>query len=455
MDDLSILSPLGMLGYGLPEDSLERARSEFDLDVIAVDGGSIDPGPNYLGRGVSFVDEGMLERDLRLLVNAALEDELPFLVGTAGGSGSSAHLDAVMTILDRVLTDIGREADVVRINTDVEPELVMSKVTAGETSDLGMGPATKEDIDAAERIVAQVGVTPFIDALERGGDIVIGGRSSDLSPFAALPLQEGFDPGLTYHLAKILECGARATTASSGNDALVGVLDDDGFEVVPPNPERRCTVESVAAHTLYEKGDPTTIRLPEGEVDVGNADFAAVNDRRVRVSGSTFSPSASHSVLIEGVRKAGYRTVTPAGIRDPQIVDRLEDLAEETHERVRTMADVPPDSYTLNVRAYGTGGATLFPADEPATPEECGVIIDAVGETQEIADTVCGFARSSLLHLPFEGRVNAGGNLAFPFSPSDISVGSVYTLCLYHLLEDIQPDLIPEIRLQRRPGGTA
>jgi hypothetical protein len=424
----------------------------FDLDVVAVDGGSMDPGPNYLGRGDSFADDGMVERDLRLLVDAAREDDIPLLISTAGGSGSAVHVDSVVTILDRVLTELDHEARVAIIYTDVDPDFVESKATRGEIQDLGLVTTpSNEEIDATERIVAQVGATPFVDALEQGADIVIGGRASDLSPFAALPLIEDFDPGPVYHLGKILECGARATTASSGNDCLVGVIEDSGFEVVPPNPDRRCTVESVAAHTLYEKSDPTTIHLPEGTVDVGAAEFEAVSDRRVRVTGSTFRDRSAHNVLIEGVALAGHRSITPAGIRDPQIIEQLEDLVERTHERVRTMADVPTEAYTLTVRTYGTDGAAMFDADMGRLPSEVGVIIDAVGDTQEIADTVCGFARSSLLHLTFNGRVNSGGNLAFPFSPSDISVGPVYELSLYHLLEDVPPDEIPDISLMTRP----
>jgi len=118
-------------------------------------------------------------------------------------------------------------------------------------------------------------------------------------------------------------------------------VDEDHFEVEPPNPDRRCSVESVAAHTLYEKGDPTTIHLPEGTVDLDAANFEQVDDRQVRVSGSTFRPGDSHDVLIEGVKKAGYRTITPAGIRDRtsrgeevgdrQLLARVTEVRPELH----------------------------------------------------------------------------------------------------------------------------
>ena len=58
-----------------------------------------------------------------------------------------------------------------------------------------------------------------------------------------------------------------------------------------------------------------------------------------------------------------------------------------------------------------------------------------VGKTQEIADTVCALIRSRMLHCDYEGRKSTAGNLAFPFSPSDIQMGEVYEFSVFHLAE--------------------
>ena len=51
-----ILAPLAGLGFGFPEVSFREAlKSRFDL--IAADAGSADPGPYYLGKGVSFMEK--------------------------------------------------------------------------------------------------------------------------------------------------------------------------------------------------------------------------------------------------------------------------------------------------------------------------------------------------------------------------------------------------------------
>lgn len=50
-----VLSPTAILGYGFPEESFRKAMAESP-DLIAVDAGSSDPGPHYLGAGKPFTD---------------------------------------------------------------------------------------------------------------------------------------------------------------------------------------------------------------------------------------------------------------------------------------------------------------------------------------------------------------------------------------------------------------
>ena len=84
---------------------------------------------------------------------------------------------------------------------------------------------------------------------------------------------------------------------------------------------------------------------------------------------------------------------------------------------------ISPKDYSVNFKNSGGDGSSL------------GVIIDVVGKTQEIADTVCALVRSRMLHCDYPGRKTTAGNLAFPFSPSDIHVGAVYEFSVFHLAE--------------------
>ena len=66
-DQMTILAPEGMLGYGIPARSMEEGLKR-QPDVLAVDAGSTDPGPYYLGAGVPFTNRRAFTRD-QLLEN--------------------------------------------------------------------------------------------------------------------------------------------------------------------------------------------------------------------------------------------------------------------------------------------------------------------------------------------------------------------------------------------------
>jgi hypothetical protein len=98
------------------------------------------------------------------------------------------------------------------------------------------------------------------------------------------------------------------------------------------------------------------------------------------------------------------------------------------------------DTATLLFRAYGRDGVmgSLEP-ERHQLPHEIGLIIEAVAPTQDLADAICAFARSTLLHFGYEGRKSTAGNLAFPYSPSDFKAGEVYEFSVYHLMRIDDP----------------
>ena len=72
-------------------------------------------------------------------------------------------------------------------------------------------------------------------------------------------------PGLAYHVGHVLECGALACDPGSPSDCLVAEIYDDGSAIfTAPNPARRCTAYSIAAHSLYEESHPQLQYYPEG-----------------------------------------------------------------------------------------------------------------------------------------------------------------------------------------------
>ena len=63
--------------------------------------------------------------------------------------------------------------------------------------------------------------------------------------------------------------------------------------------------------------------------------------------------------------------------------------------------------------------------------QELGLVISVSGGSSERNKSHLALLRATLLHWGFEGRKATAGNLAFPFSPSDLEFGqgSVLTIC--------------------------
>ena len=439
MKEFRILSPTGIVGYGFPEESF-AAGVALKPDLIACDAGSTDPGPYYLGSGIPFTNDTAVKRDLTLMLKAACELHIPLIVGSAGGSGATPHLERDVRIVREIAREQKLSFKLAVISAEFEKDYLLEALRAGRIEKLGPAPeVTEEDILASTHIVAQMGIEPIMRALDDGAQVIICGRCYDPAAFAALPVWLGYDKALALHLGKILECAAICATPGSGSDCIMGYLGEDYFCVEPLNPERRCTPASVAAHTLYEKSNPTILPGPSGHLDLNECRFTAESERRVRVTGSRFVPERIPSVKLEGCRQAGFRTISICGNRDPIFISQVEDILNDLKKR--TAANLSADfEYQLDFIVYGKNGVmgALETADR-ITSHEIGIVIDALADTQEHASAVCSVARSTLLHYGYPGRIATAGNLAFPFSPSDIKVGPVYVFSVYALLRDEDP----------------
>lgn len=436
---LRIVSVSGMLGYGYPLDSLE-AGVAASPDAFVVDAGSTDAGPYFLGSGQSLTKPLQVRRDLRHALVAARKVGVPLIVGSAGFGGGRPHVDATLQLLREIAEVEGLSFTTAVIHAEIDPAVVVAAFRRGAITPMPGAPiATEADILGSSRIVAQMGTEPIIRALESGADVVLAGRACDAGLYAALPLMHGFDAGLAFHMAKIMECGAQCAIPLAPSDCLLGTIDEDGFELRPLDPSRVCTPASVAAHSLYEQPDPFRIVEPEGEVDLSSAVYTQVDHATVRVTGSAFRP-ALHPlrVKLEGARRRGFRSVAVAGARDPAVIQNLDQIAERARTTARShlSGHVDPDAYTIRFLFYGRDAilGTLEPL-AAQLPHEVGVVIEVVGETPEISRDVLALVRASTLHAPFDGRKTTAGNLAFPFSPSDLVGDEVYEFSLYHLME--------------------
>ncbi|MDY4611012.1 MAG: acyclic terpene utilization AtuA family protein [Sphaerochaetaceae bacterium] len=440
-EEFRILSTTAILGYGFPVASFEEGMKRKP-HLIAVDAGSTDPGPYYLGAGVSFTDRGAVKRDLELMLKAGVPNKIPVVIGSAGGSGADAHLAWCREIIEEIAREQRLHFKLALIHAQIDKPLVLEALAAGKVRPLEPAPElTAELVEQTSNIVAQMGVEPFVRAFDELPDVILAGRSYDPSVFAALAIRRGYDRGLALHLGKILECASICATPGSGSDCMFGYIGDDYFRVEPLNPIRKCTTLSVAAHTLYEKTNPYILPGPGGHLDLTCCKFEQETDSIVRVSGTVFVASHPYTIKLEGARPIGCRTVSIAGARDPIMISRIDDITKGVEERVADNFREKHWDYHLRFNIYGRDGvmSTLEPNPSTEGCHELGVIIEATAPTQGQADTICAFARSTMLHYGYEGRRATAGNLAFPYSPSDFHAGEVYVFSVYHLMEIDDP----------------
>ncbi len=451
--EFRVLSTTAILGYGFPEKSFREGLRRRP-DLIGVDAGSTDPGPYYLGAGKSFTNRSAVKRDLRFMLTAGVRRGIPVVIGTAGGSGARPHVDWCEEIIREIAAEEKLTFRMAVIYADIPKSRVRRHLRKGEIVPLTfVPPLTPDVLDASVHIVAQMGIEPIQKALDAGAQVVLAGRCYDPAVFAALPIRLGFDPGLALHMGKILECAAIAATPGSGADCAFGTLKEDSFVLEALNPARRFTKESTAAHTLYEKTDPYHLPGPGGELDLTGCSFTELPGGRVEVRGSRHVESERYCVKLEGVRRIGFRTIAVAGTRDPMMIKAIDANLAGVEAQVRDILKDEAASGRIQFHVYGRDGVM-----GPLEPErrirghELGIVIEAVGATQEKADAICSLARSTLLHYGFPGRISTAGNLALPFSPSDARMGEVFEFSVYHLMPLAEPDGFPARMVAVRGG---
>lgn len=448
METMKLIAASGQVGYGFDESAFQRAL-EMGPDCIGCDAGSMDPGPFYLGAGKAFVSREAYKRDLRIMVKNGRSLKIPVVIGSAGGAGGEPHLRWSLDILKEIAQEGNLHFKLAVIHSEPDKGYLKRKLAAGKINPLGPVPdLTEEAIEASVRIVAMMGAEPIMKALQEGAEVVMAGRASDSAIFAAPGLLKGYPKGPAWHLGKIIECGAAVALPKVGNDCMIGYLSEDYFIVETPNLKKSCPRIRVAAHTLYENPNPYYLYEPSGMIDTSHCIYEQLDARSVKVMGTQFVPATKYTVKLEGVELVGYRTITIGGTRDPVLISQvdayLNGLQENLKRRAKTVG-FSGKEYEIVFRVYGKNGVMREKeVVSQILSHELAIVIDVVAETQAKANSILSMARQLLMHTDFEGRLCISGNIAFPYSPSDIETGPVYRFNVWHLIEPDNPyELFP------------
>ncbi len=195
---------------------------------------------------------------------------------------------------------------------------------------------------------AYIGSEPIVEALGKGANVVITGRSTDTALTMA-PLRYEFAWGATGwdHLAAgivaghIIECGAQCSGGNCLYDwrsipdlANVGYplveAKADGTFVVTKHEKTggRVSLETVTEQLVYEMGDPHSYITPDVIADFTTIKLAPDGQDRVLVSGIKGNPPTD-KLKVSVAYRAGFKAVGtlvyawPDALEKAQLADRI------------------------------------------------------------------------------------------------------------------------------------
>ena len=442
--EIRILSATGILGSGFREETLQRAMA-LKPDFIGADSGSTDPGPYYLGSGETLFSNSAYKRDLRLILLAARAAKIPAVIGSACTAGTDGQLERLAGIAREIAREDKLSFKLATIRSEQDKGYLKKKLREGKIKPLANAPVFDEAvIDRSVHIVGMCGIEPYIEALQNGAEVILAGRSSDTSIFAALPVMKGFNPATVWHMAKILECGAACVVLRKYPDCMFATVTNNSFIVEPPNPDYRCDPVSVASHNLYENSTPYELVEPSGILDTRHARYEAASDRAVRVSGSTFRPAERYTIKLEGAELAGYQSIIVGAVRDPLILRQLDSwlagLVKASKDRIRAVFG--PDverQYRFDVRVFGKNAAMGPLEPETGIGHEVGLLFQMTAPTQELATSLMKSVGHMAVHYPVPEWSGLITSIAYPYSPAEIARGPSYRFNMNHVVEPASP----------------
>jgi Acyclic terpene utilisation family protein AtuA len=339
-------------GQGFWGDWLEAPRRQVEggpvdylmLDYLAEVTMSIlqkqkerDPNMGYARDFVGAIESVMpavVERGVRVIANA-------------GGVNPRACAAAIMALADRMGTRGKLKIGVVT-GDDLLPRLDELIASGHALANMETGEPLSTVRERVLSANAYIGSTPIVEALARGANVVITGRSTDTAlTMAPLRHEFGWKADDWNRMAAgiiaghIIECGAQC----SGGNCLadwrsIEHLADVGFPIVEASADGtfvvtkhagtggRVSRQTVAEQLVYEMGDPHAYITPDVVADFTSIRLEDLGQDRVRVHGITGGP-ATDKLKVSIAYKSGYKAVGtlvyswPDALEKAQAADRV------------------------------------------------------------------------------------------------------------------------------------
>ena len=441
MKNIKVLVPSGVLGLGFDLEAFKSGVKK-NPDIISIDGGSTDSGPASLGSGTSKYSRAAIKSEWKVLMKAREGLGIPLVIGSCGTCGTNSMVDWMETITIELAEELGQSLKITKLYCEQDNEFIKKNFLSNKLHPLEPAPfLDSKIIMSMSHIVALAGAEQIQEALKTGADIILAGRTTDTAIISALPLMKGANPGSAWHGAKIAECGALCSSIPTSGVVMVE-FDDIGFTVEAMSEKAICTPESVSAHMLYENADPYILFEPGGYMDVTNAHYSSLQDRKVRVEGAIWKSSENYTVKLEGAIVSGYQSSLLVLLRDENYVIHAEEwtskLSSFLKNEINNRMGLESNDYSLEFRHIGLNATLGELEKKTGTPAEIGILCTVTANNNDISTEIAKLINPFLLHFPLTLNEELP-TFAFPYSPVHSDRGCVYGFALNHVLELSDP----------------
>lgn len=449
-DEVTIITPVGCVGNrGVDVSALQSAIQQYHPHAMAMDAGSMDCGPWYLGAGKEHSPSMNIDHDLEHVIGEGLKAKIPVIIGSAGGSGGDAHVDKTIERIRKIAAQKDWHFKLAVIYADIPHKALLdladeNGLIPGTSSIEDGAPLTAKAVKDSSTIVAMMGAEPIIEALATDADVILCGRASDAAVIAAFPIAKGFDPGLSFHMGDIMECGESAAEEirptlrglTHNRIPIVGVMRKDEFTLRPALDSLACTPNSCLMHSFYERSDIRLAKFSNGTLDRSGAEYVQIDENATRIRGAKFKEEP-YSVLLEGVKRVGYRSLFIFGVRSPPMIAQLDKILSDI-EQIELKLFGDAGNLRIHWTQFGKNGV-LKESERDFEPVEVGVVADVIASSQELAHDVAYDLLTRVSFWRYPGRYTTAGNTAMTFSPAIFDGGEVYEFSIYHALNVDDP----------------
>lgn len=339
-------------GQGFWGDWLEAPRRQ-------VEGGPIDYLMlDYLAEVTMSILQKQKERDPNMGYArdfvGAIESVLPAItergvrvIANAGGVNPPACAAAIRAVAAKAGA-AGKLRVGVVTGDDLLPRLDQLMADGHALAHMETGEPLSTVRDRVLSANAYIGSVPIVEALRRGANVVVTGRSTDTALTMA-PLRFEFGWGDTdwNRLAAgiiaghIIECGAQCSGGNCLHDwrsipdlanvgyPIVEGHEDGGFVVTKhPGTGGRIDVASVSEQLVYEMGDPHSYITPDVVADFSSIHLEQAGENRVRVFGIQ-GRQPTDKLKVSIAYRDGYKAVGslvyvwPDALEKAELADRV------------------------------------------------------------------------------------------------------------------------------------